>query len=134
MHSDPRHMSYRKIPKISPGAFIFQRPFLKGLYSEGLMYGGKFALKSRLCQLIVGRKFTIFSLFYFVFEGTVFKYKPLGGLYSERPFNGGFFVLPVWGAYVWRGLFSEFYSIFSKQLKKYSSEQTEISNLYKLLL
>ena len=25
---------------------------------------------------MVGRKFTVFSLFYFVFEGTVFKYKP----------------------------------------------------------
>ena len=23
---------YRKIPKISPGAYIFQRPFLRGIY------------------------------------------------------------------------------------------------------
>ena len=30
---------YRKILKISPGAYIFQRPFLRGLYSEGLIYG-----------------------------------------------------------------------------------------------
>ena len=34
---------YRKIPKISPGAYIFQRPFF-----EGLMYGGKFAFQNRL--------------------------------------------------------------------------------------
>ena len=27
----------------------------------------------------------------------------------EERFNGGFFALPVWGAYTWRGLFSEFY-------------------------
>ena len=27
----------------------------------------------------------------------------------EGRFNGGFFALPVWGAYIWRGLFSEFY-------------------------
>ena len=39
---------YRKIPKISPGTYIFQRPFLRGLYSEGLMYGGKFAFQNRL--------------------------------------------------------------------------------------
>ena len=26
---------YRKNPKISPGAYIFQRAFLRGLYSEG---------------------------------------------------------------------------------------------------
>ena len=36
----------------------------------------------------------------------------------EGRFNGGFFALPVWGlifggAYTWRGLFSEFYGIFS---------------------
>ena len=36
---------YRKIPKIRPGAYIFQRPFMRGLYSEGLMYGGKFAFQ-----------------------------------------------------------------------------------------
>ena len=36
-------ITYRKIPKISPGACIFHRPFLRGLYSEGLIYGGKFA-------------------------------------------------------------------------------------------
>ena len=35
------NLSYRKIPKISPGAYIFQRLFLRGLYSEGLIYGGK---------------------------------------------------------------------------------------------
>ena len=36
-------LDYRKIPKISPGAYIFQRPFLRGLFLEGLIYGGKFA-------------------------------------------------------------------------------------------
>ena len=34
---------YRKIPKISPWAYIFQRPFF-----EGLKYGGKFAFQNRL--------------------------------------------------------------------------------------
>ena len=40
--------AYRKIPKISPGAHIFPRPFLKGLFLEGLIYGGNFAFQSRL--------------------------------------------------------------------------------------
>ena len=39
---------YRKIPKISPGAYIFQRPFLRGLYLEGLINGGKFAFQNQL--------------------------------------------------------------------------------------
>ena len=34
--------------KISPVAYIFQRPFWGGLYSEGLMYEGKFAFQNRL--------------------------------------------------------------------------------------
>ena len=40
------------------------------------------------------RKFTIFALCYFVFEGK-FRVQALrGGLYSEGRFNGGFF---AWG-------------------------------------
>ena len=34
--------AYRKIPKISPGAYIFQRPFLRGLFLEGLIFGGAY--------------------------------------------------------------------------------------------
>ena len=30
---------YLKIPIISPGAYIFQRPFLRGLFLEGLLFG-----------------------------------------------------------------------------------------------
>ena len=65
---------YRKIPKISPGAYIFQRPFLRGIYvRRGLSTEGG------------------------------------GGSYFEARFNGGFFALQGWEAYIWRGLFSEFY-------------------------
>ena len=40
--------NYRKIPKINPRAYIFQRPFLRGLFLEGLIHGGKFAFQNRL--------------------------------------------------------------------------------------
>ena len=60
---------YRKIPKIRPDAYICQRSFLRGSFLEGLMYGRKFAFQNQLHQLTVGRKFTIFALFYLVFEG-----------------------------------------------------------------
>ena len=59
----------------------------------------------------MGRKFTIFALFYFVFEGKFQVQAPRGGLYSEGRFNGEFFALRVWGAYIWRGLFSQLYGI-----------------------
>ena len=32
---------------------------------------------------------------------------PLGGLYLEGRFNGGFFALPVWEAYIRRALYME---------------------------
>ena len=40
--------AYRKIPKISPGAYTFQRPFLRGLFLEGLIFGGKY-LRREMC-------------------------------------------------------------------------------------
>ena len=57
-------------------------------------------------SLIVGSKFTVFALFYFVFEGNFPSTSPRGGLYLDR-FGG----LIFGGAYTGRGLFSEFYRI-----------------------
>ena len=64
-------------------------------------------------SLIVGRKFkfTVFPLFYFVFEGSFQEQAPRV-FFLEGRFLGGFFALRVRGAYIWRGLFSEFYGIF----------------------
>ena len=39
---------YRKIPKIRPGAYIFQRHFLRGLFLEGLIFGGAY-LRREIC-------------------------------------------------------------------------------------
>ena len=61
---------------------------MRGLYSEGLIYVGKFAFKIDWASLIVGRKFTVFALFYFVFEGNFPSTSPQG-------------------AYIWRGDLTE---------------------------
>ena len=59
------------------------------------MYGGNFAFQNRLgYNLIVGRRFTVFALFDFVFEGN-FQVQAPGGLHLEGRFNGGFFALRV---------------------------------------
>ena len=42
------HIRYRKIPKISPGAYIFQRPFLRGLFLEGPIFGGAY-VRREIC-------------------------------------------------------------------------------------
>ena len=50
---------------------------------------------------------------------SIFQVQAPGGLYLEGRFNGGFFALPPWGAYIWRGLFSKFYGIlYVKQCKE----------------
>ena len=59
--------------------------------------------------LMVGGKFTVFALFYFVFEGNFPSTSPRGAYIWRGRLNGGFFALPDWWAYIWRGLFSEFY-------------------------
>ena len=43
-----RKLTYRKIPKKSPEAYIFRRPFLRDLFLEGLIYGRKIAFQNRL--------------------------------------------------------------------------------------
>ena len=54
-------------------------------------------LKIDWASLIAGSKFTVFALFYFVFEG----------LYLEGRFNEQCFALPIWGAYIWWGSYME---------------------------
>ena len=68
-------MSYRKIPKISPGAYIFQRPFLRGLVLEGLIFSGAYLWREICVSRSIGLAYSwkeiiaIFALFYFVFGG-----------------------------------------------------------------
>ena len=77
---------------------------------------GNLRLKVDWATLIVGRKFTVFSLFYFVFVGNFQEQAPPGGgAYIWRgDLTEGFLRyefggLIFGGAYKWRGLFSEFY-------------------------
>ena len=74
---------YCKIPKMSPGAYIFQRPFLRSLFLEGLIFGVAY-VRWEICVskfiglACSGRKFTIFALFYYSRANSM--YKPPGGL------------------------------------------------------
>ena len=52
-----------------------------------------------------GMKFTVFALFYFVFQGN-FQLQAPGGLYLEGRFNVGFFA-SLGAGYIWRGLHKE---------------------------
>ena len=61
-------------------------------------------LKIDLASFIVGRKFTVFALFYFVFEGNFQVQPPRGDLYLEGRFNGGFFCVTSLGGLYLEGL------------------------------
>ena len=84
-------------------------------------------------SLVVGSKFTVLALFYFVFEGNFPSTEALGGLMFNDRFNGGFFLryrfggLIFEGAYTWRGLFSEFYSILVESVL-FSGFKTRLSS------
>ena len=65
---------------------------------------GNLRFKIDWANLIVGRKFTVFALFYFVVEGSFSKYKPPGGLYLEGRFNGGLFCVTSLGGLYLAGL------------------------------
>ena len=59
---------YRKIPKINPGAYICQKPLLRGLFLDGayirrgLFTEGNLRFKIYWASLIFGSKFTVFAL------------------------------------------------------------------------
>ena len=72
-------------------AYIFQRPFLRGSSTEGYL-----RLQIYWASLIVQSKFTILSLFNFVFEGNFPSTSPGGGLYLEGRFNLTEGFLPHW--------------------------------------
>ena len=89
---------YRKIPKNKPWGLYFSKALFEGLIfggayiRRGLSTEGNLRFKTDWATLIVGRKFAVFAMFYFVFEGIFPSTSPRG-------------------AYTWRGLFSEFYGI-----------------------
>ena len=82
------------MPKISPRAYVFQRPSLRGLFFgrayilRGLSTEGNLRFKIAWASLVVGTKFTVFALIYFGFEGD-------------------FQVQALKGAYIWRGDLTE---------------------------
>ena len=83
---------------------------------------GNLRFKIDWASLIVGSKFTIFALFYFVFEDNFPSTGPWGAYIWRGDLTEGFFALLDWGAYIWRslymeGLFLEFYRIVFYKLR-----------------
>ena len=87
--------TYRKIPKISPG-YIFQRPFLRGLLLEGLIFGGAYVRREICVSKSIGLACSGKEIYHFCFvllfiRGQIPSTRPPGSLYSEGRFNGEFY-------------------------------------------
>ena len=100
---------YHKILKISPVAYIFQRPFWGTYFWRGLSTEGNLCFKIDWASLIVGIKFTVFALFHFVFEGNFQSTSHWGAYIWTGDLTEGFLryrlgVLIFGRAYTWRGL------------------------------
>ena len=94
---------------------FFKGPFggayFEGAYiRRGLSTEGNLRFKIHWASLKVGKTFSIFSLFYFVFAGNFSSTSPRGAYIWRGDLTEGFGVTGFGGAYTWRGLFSEFYS------------------------
>ena len=70
---------YKLCFRISPRAYIFERPLLRGLSTERNL-----RFKIDWASLVAGSKFIVFALFYIVFDDNFPSTSP-------------------WGAYIWRG-------------------------------
>ena len=89
----------------------------------GLSMEGNLHPKIDSASLIVRRKFTIFALFYFVSEGNLQVQACRGAYIWRGDLTEGFLRyefggLIFGGAYTWRGLFLEFYGMFTSWVKR----------------
>ena len=107
-------MSYCKIPKISPGAYIFQRPFLRGLFLEGLIFRGAYVWSEICVSRSIGLAYswkeiiTVFALFCFVFEGNFQVQAPVRACIRRGDLMEGFLRYriggPIFGGAYFRNL------------------------------
>ena len=127
--------NYRKIRKISPGAYILQRPFWRGLFLEGPILGGFYVRREIFVSKSIGLACSRKEICHFCFvllciRGQIPSTSPPGGLYSEGRFNGGIFVLQVWGAYIWRGLYMEGLIFGTLRYVSFSYQKTSFQMLH----
>ena len=110
--------------------------FSKALF-EGLIFGGANLWRViDWASLIVGSKFTVFALFYFVFKGNFPSTSAWGAYIWRGDLMEGFLRYRLGGGgggYIWRGLFSEFPTISIHGQEKWLREFIKRSPKEKML-
>ena len=72
---------------------------------------GNLCFKIDWASLMVGCKFNVFRLFYFVFEDNFPSTSSWGAYIWRGDLTEGFLRCQFGGAYIWTGLFLEFYGM-----------------------
>ena len=90
-----------------PELIFFKGPFLGASLRWGLSLEGNLRFKIDWASLVVGRKFTVVSLFYFVSEGNFPSTSPGGAYIWRNDLTEGFLRYEFGGAYICRGLYME---------------------------
>ena len=111
-------VTYRKVPKISPGSYMFQRPFLRGLFLDGLIFGGAY-VRSEICfSKSIGLAYSWKKINRFCFAllciwGQFSKNKPLGCLFSDGWFHERFFCVTSLGGLIHGGAYFRNFTVVS---------------------
>ena len=130
---------YRKIPKISPEHILFKGRFWGAYFWRGLSKEGNLRFTIDWANHIVRSKFTVFALFYFVFEGNFPSTSPRGAYIWRGNLTEGFLHYRIGGlifggAYTWIGLFSEFYGMTKEWLQKFHTDDVSLLTLIWVVL
>ena len=94
---------------MKPQGLYFSKALFEGLIfagayiQRGLSTEGNLPFKIDWASLIVESKFTVFALFYFVFEGSFPSTSPRGAYIWRGQFNGGFFLWHRFGGLIFGG-------------------------------
>ena len=117
--------SYRKIPKISTGAYIFQRPFLRGLFLEGLIFGGAYLGREICISKSTGLALQLgvnlpFLLCFTLYSRAIFQVQASWGLYLAGDLTEGF-LRYRFGGLIFGGAYFRNFTFFSwKSICSYS--------------
>ena len=117
---------YRKIPKISPGAYIFQRLFLRGLFLEGLIFGGAYVRREICVSKSIGLGCSGKEIYHFYFLLLCIRRQipstsppPGGGAYIRRGHLTEGFLRYDFGGLIFGGVYFRNFTVLYLHAKRY---------------
>ena len=118
-HTAHTYMTYRKILKISPGASIFQRPFLRGIFLEGPIFGGAYLRREICVSKSSGLALQLegnlpFLLCFTLYLRAIFQVQAPGGAYIWRGDLTDGFLRCRFGGLIFGGAYFRNFTVFKR--------------------